>query len=95
MDDPRWLTEAQLGLRYGLPPQDVKALVRQGRAARSLPRRGGKTPRFPTKYDGDAFGKLPGLQERQRTDAARQFACEHRLMHVYPTFWDRLLEDSW
>ena len=93
MLDPRWLTEFQLGQRYGLPPRDVQALVSQGRAAGTLPRRGAKTSRFPTKYDGDAFGQLPGLVERQRTDAARQFQWEHKLMHVYPTFWDTVLAD--
>lgn len=93
MLDPRWLTEDQLGRRYGLPPRDVKALVSQGRFAQALPRRGAKTPRFPTKYDGDAFGKLPGLLERQRSDAARHFQWEHRLMHVYPTFWDTVVSD--
>ena len=88
----QWLTEAQLGLRFGLPPRDVKALVSQGRTARVLPRRGGKTSKFPTKYDVDAFGRLPGLLERQKTKEARLFQWEHNLW--WGTAWDVLLKDD-
>jgi hypothetical protein len=88
-----WLSAIQLGLRYGLPPKDVDALVSAGRQAGQLPRRGAKTSKLVTVYDAAAFGQLPGLEERQKSKAARYFQWENKLYHILPTAWDKVADD--